>query len=328
MFNRLYKHITGFGWDRYLKDINCYYVPLYMELHELKNEYYGITLDIVNDIKNNNSTFVFDYTGEGCDGVEYVELLLETLSELGLNKKDLSSSTLLTSNMGSTFSRVWPGLHIGVDMYMWGKGWRSSEYTPIVDKKPYRFICLNNSDKKHKNFIINHLDENYDEQGIITYLSKGRTSFVDDGNLDDMDKLQSKFYDNVYFSVRNTALFYEEDSIFICEKLLQDINGQVPFIAISTPGTLQHLRNCGYETFPELFDETYDTILNHDERMNFILKEIDRVMKMSDEELHSKIVSMKDKLKRNYEKLMSDISSTNYNKIFSEITKRIVEHAN
>jgi len=36
MFNRLYKHITGFGWDRYFKNINCYYVPLYMEPEDLK----------------------------------------------------------------------------------------------------------------------------------------------------------------------------------------------------------------------------------------------------------------------------------------------------
>ena len=232
----------------------------------------------------------------------------------------------------SVFSKFWPGRHIGIDIYMWGKGWRSGHYSAFSSHKPYKFICLNNSDKKHKNIVIDHLDKNgYSERGIVTYLSKGRTSFVDDGNLEDMDKFQSKFYEQAAFSIRNTALFYEQDSIFFCEKLLQDINGRVPFIAISTPYTLEYLRQKGYKTFPELFDESYDVILNHTDRMNFILKEIDKVMNMSEDELYTKIYNMRYKLEYNYERLQSYIEymnrDENHNRKVQGIVDKVIQNA-
>ena len=347
MFKRLFNHINGFSWDNYLKNhllnllkrhkshLQIYYVPLYLEFNELKTD---ITPDVVKDVKENRAIFLFDNTGEGCDGAIHTVQLLKTLYELGLTNEDLLTSTLLTSNMAdevfveSVFTKHWPGLHIGVNMYMWGAGWRSASYTQFNTSKPHKFICLNNSDKKHKNIIVNHLDDNgYSEKGIVTYLSKGRTSFIDEGNLEDMDRFEPKFYDNASFSIRNTALFYEQDSIFLCEKIPHDITGQIPFIAISTPYTLEYLRMKGYRTFPELFDEGYDTILNHDKRMNFILKEIDRVMKMSDDELYTKIYSMRYKLEYNYERLRKYIEQHGNGELHRikciKIAKKIVEHA-
>ena len=38
-----------------------------------------------------------------------------------------------------------------------------------------------------------------------------------------------------------------------------------PTIIIGTPFTIEHLKNLGFESFGELFDESYDTIISNDE---------------------------------------------------------------
>ena len=45
-----------------------------------------------------------------------------------------------------------------------------------------------------------------------------------------------------------------------------------PFLLVTHPGTLRHLRSIGFETFPEWFDEAYDDIDNDAERFNAIKK--------------------------------------------------------
>ena len=42
----------------------------------------------------------------------------------------------------------------------------------------------------------------------------------------------------------------------------------------------------GYQTFPELFDESYDDIINHKERLLAVVNSVEKVCKMDDKKFH------------------------------------------
>jgi hypothetical protein len=59
---------------------------------------------------------------------------------------------------------------------------------------------------------------------------------------------------------------------FLCEKSYRPIAAQHPFVMASTAGNLAYLRSQGFETFPELFDESYDDIADWRARMRRIVE--------------------------------------------------------
>jgi hypothetical protein len=62
-----------------------------------------------------------------------------------------------------------------------------------------------------------------------------------------------------------------KDSWFLCEKSYKPLAAQHPFLMISTPGNLAYLRSQGFETFPELFDESYDNVIDWKHRVQNVI---------------------------------------------------------
>lgn len=60
--------------------------------------------------------------------------------------------------------------------------------------------------------------------------------------------------------------------LFLCEKSYRPLAAQHPILMVSTPGNLAYLRSQGFETFPELFDESYDTIPDWQQRVQRIVQ--------------------------------------------------------
>jgi hypothetical protein len=57
------------------------------------------------------------------------------------------------------------------------------------------------------------------------------------------------------------------DGFFLCEKSYKPMACKHPILMASTQGNLAYLRSQGFETFPELWDETYDDILDWHKRI-------------------------------------------------------------
>ena len=62
---------------------------------------------------------------------------------------------------------------------------------------------------------------------------------------------------------------------------------------------LKYLKELGFKTFPELFDESYDEIEDYTERMKFVTLEIHRVINMSFDELHDIYIQLLPTIKHN-----------------------------
>jgi len=64
----------------------------------------------------------------------------------------------------------------------------------------------------------------------------------------------------------------KNDHLFLCEKSYKPLACKHPILMASTQGNLAHLRSQGFETFPELWDETYDDIVDWRKRIDRIVE--------------------------------------------------------
>lgn len=64
----------------------------------------------------------------------------------------------------------------------------------------------------------------------------------------------------------------EHDNRFLSEKTYKPLAYGHAFLLASTQGNLAHVREQGFETFPELWDESYDLLPDHQDRIRAIVK--------------------------------------------------------
>ena len=70
---------------------------------------------------------------------------------------------------------------------------------------------------------------------------------------------------------------FDDDRWHLTEKTLRPIACGKPFILAATAGSLQYLRNYGFETFADVINETYDTIADSAARLDAIIQEMKRI---------------------------------------------------
>lgn len=84
------------------------------------------------------------------------------------------------------------------------------------------------------------------------------------------------------------------------EKVINAMKAGRPFIVASSAGTLEYLRQHGFKTFSEFWDESYDTEPNHELRLQKIIKLIDYIDSMSIEELKTLYSKIKPTVEYNF----------------------------
>lgn len=88
--------------------------------------------------------------------------------------------------------------------------------------------------------------------------------------------------------------------LFLTEKTYRCLHYH-PFIVYSeSAGVLKRLRELGFETFPELFDESYDEIENKKLRWKKVTQELQKVLSMDKQELHKIHLKLKPKILHNH----------------------------
>ena len=77
---------------------------------------------------------------------------------------------------------------------------------------------------------------------------------------------------------------FDDTRWHLTEKTLRPIACGKPFMLVATPGSLQYLKNYGFETFGEYINEDYDLIINPQNRLQAIVSEMTRIAKLSNEQ--------------------------------------------
>jgi hypothetical protein len=82
----------------------------------------------------------------------------------------------------------------------------------------------------------------------------------------------------------------------ITEKVIKPLVNFHPLLVLGNPGALRMIREYGFVTFDELFDETYDDLLDPRQRFEHVYAQVVRLCEWSDEEWQRAEQSVVDKL--------------------------------
>jgi hypothetical protein len=85
----------------------------------------------------------------------------------------------------------------------------------------------------------------------------------------DENNVSRPYYQNSLVSLITETNFYDRE-VTLTEKSFKPLKEKHPFIIVGVPGCLQGLRDLGYKTFSEFWDESYDTITDPFPRMRKI----------------------------------------------------------
>lgn len=113
-----------------------------------------------------------------------------------------------------------------------------------------------------------------------------------------------KYYRDAFVSVVNESR-YAQPTANYSEKTIQAIMYHKPFIIVAPPKTLSCIRESGFRTFSDFWDESYDDCMNHEDRLIKIFKLIDWIDSKSIDELRVMYLSMQEIVKHNYQVLVT-----------------------
>jgi len=191
-----------------------------------------------------------------------------------------------------------------------------------------KFMCLMGKQNWSRDNLWNYFlnNQGVKNDGIISYLAKGDVlpnSWSVNSSAENIlrgdsnsknDNLES-YYDDSYFSIIPET----PTGVFITEKTTKVLYHGHPFIMFNlvdeasdldsetiTVGALKQLRDWGFETFPELFDESYDELPCSDKKLRLenLINNIDRLNKMKHEEGYKLCDSVYEKCVHNQKTLL------------------------
>ena len=210
--------------------------------------------------------------------------------------------------------------------------------------KNNKFLCLNRRLDLHRVKLLCEIYDYIKNDAIVSFdktLITGEVNkfLLDNNLLEKYDILPNKIvadredikntngyqhenemlYLDSYFSIVTETSFYL-DNDFISEKIWKPLYQFHPFIVVGRPHLLKYLKEIGFKTFDWLINEDYDNIEDNDKRMEYIVYEIQKLNKLSIEELHMKINENFDSLIHNHKLINLLGAKTN------EIEKFLIEN--
>jgi len=151
------------------------------------------------------------------------------------------------------------------------------------------FLMPMQRSKKFRDAIVDRLESNLD-QAVWSYVERwGGTISLPRYTTSPFETIrpdrvfEPEWYNQTYFSVvvetavnrlqditKETSGLRSEDypcDVFVTEKTFKPIAFQHPFMVIGMPGTLEFLRSNRFETYENIFDESYDNMLLFEDRL-------------------------------------------------------------
>lgn len=100
----------------------------------------------------------------------------------------------------------------------------------------------------------------------------------------DHDNVSRPYYQNSLISLITETNFYNVEGT-LTEKSFKPFKEKHPFILVGAFGCLQAMRDLGFRTFGEFWDESYDTIQDPTQRMKAIARIIEQISHWSNEQI-------------------------------------------
>ena len=205
--------------------------------------------------------------------------------------------------------------HIKKDFLIYNRAWAGT--------REYRlYLAEQLTNQQLLDFVqicFNPIDEQHYTQYVFKNKNLQITNFTLEQHLQPTSAGAVASADYVSKDYANTAIEVVLETLFddtrwhLTEKTLRPIACGKPFILAATPGSLQYLRDYGFETFAELIDESYDTIADSKNRLDVITAEMKRISAL---DINAKQVL--------YTKL-HEIAQRNKQRFFNGLVDRVID---
>jgi hypothetical protein len=304
-----YTTIDNINDNKHIYIINIYNMSFFNDNYDIG--FKCISEKYLNDIRNGKSKILLMLTLEGYSGsksnndIEIIEKWrLESNLPIGSVYYGCGNQLLRNNNTGVVTAPI-------LDFEAWNnvKLEKIIEYKPIDDKN--LFLIYNRNPRPHRvNFCIRLLKNDIFERGLV---SLGDLNYYDDKTyiVDPHNEYQFNFlksnspfvidtkpnlfynlacdvtlsdYERTFISIISETLM-DEDTIFISEKTWKPIMVGHPFIMLGNKDALKFLKSLGYKTFDKWINESYDDILDENERRGAIMMELKRLSYLSENQL-------------------------------------------
>jgi hypothetical protein len=157
---------------------------------------------------------------------------------------------------------------------------------------------------------------------VWSYVSQGH-QLPNDGDMSDWNTqrfFNPEWYNDTCFSfVSETHISLIDQKVLISEKSYKPIAFYHPFVIMGPPGILKSLKNLGFETFENLFDESYDLELNWNKRLNILVNNVKQFQKQSYDQI------TQEKIAHNHAHFFDTELSTQY--LIQEIIYPLLNYA-
>lgn len=172
--------------------------------------------------------------------------------------------------------------------------------------------------KLHRDWLFKRLDLN---KLLYSYVGAGVriNGDIDIDNNEWQRYFNPNWYNSTAFSIVAETTVSSNDTIFVTEKTFKPIAFCHPFIIFGQPRILEFLKSSGFETFENIFDESYD----NEYEINYRLKKIvDQINNYSNKDYDRITI---EKIKHNKELFFNE--ELVKEKIKKEIIEPILEYA-
>lgn len=111
-----------------------------------------------------------------------------------------------------------------------------------------------------------------------------------------------RFFDDSYINLVTETYFFN-DIVHITEKTYKPISYKQPFIMVGAPYSLKHVKDMGFKTFDRWWDESYDQINDHEERLLKIADILKSISEWPEDKLIAFTSEVKSTIDYNYSHL-------------------------
>jgi hypothetical protein len=187
--------------------------------------------------------------------------------------------------------------------------------------KPMTFISTIGNTRLERNYLVDQLKNSLTYKNFILRYSGQDHGMKSDevdvvsferGKFDPYTHLLEEYYHNVSqtlpINMYNLARFNlvvetdinYQDEFFPTEKIFKALITGIPFVLVSTPFFLKHLRNLGFETYNKFWDESYDIELDVRTRIEKIVTLCNQLHNFDWEKHRSELELVKLKNRNNF----------------------------